>query len=157
MLSTKSSSRSVLQERPYSGDQDTLLQERPYSGEQDWINLISSSAKYFNTIVFHKICLDLTKDPWWWNVVLHVLYTTHLNTVGVYLVTLPKDTATVNLIITIAHWFCKRRFLRGLLSATCLYSVPGPAGHIVPPYIQYLDLPDTYLHPLFYIQDSPHS
>ena len=51
----------------------------------------------------------------------------------------------------------KRRFLRGLLPATCLYSVPGPAGHTVPPYIQYLDPPDTYLHPLLYIYDSPHS
>merc|ERR1712112_799317 len=79
-----------------------------------------------------------------WNVVRDIPYRTHLDTVGVYLATLPKDTATV---ITIAHWFLEeevssRNFTCRTHSST-LHSVPGPAGHI--------------LHPLFYIQDSPHS
>ena len=108
-----------------------LLQERPYSGEQDWINLISSSTKYFYTIVFHKICLDLTKDPWWWNVVLYVLY--------IWLTSIqwestrshsPRIRAQWTQIITIAHWFWNRRFLSWAF--ICL-----------PACIQYLDPPDT--------------
>ena len=44
--------------------------------------------KVLYTIVFFKICLDPTKDSWWWIVVLNVLYTTHFDTVRVYLATL---------------------------------------------------------------------
>ena len=69
---------------------------------------------------------------------------THLDTVGVHPVTLPKDTGTVDpnnyhstLVLEEEVSFA------GFYLPTCLYSVPGPAGHIV--------------HPIFYIYDSPHS
>ena len=65
-----------------------LLQERPYSGDQAWIKPNVQHYKVLYTIVFIKICLDPTKDSWWWNVVLNVPNTTHFDTVRVYLATL---------------------------------------------------------------------
>ncbi len=44
------------------------IQERPYSGYQAWIKP-DIQHYYYYTIVFIKICLDPTKDSWWWKVV----------------------------------------------------------------------------------------
>ena len=95
----------LLQERPYSGDQDTLLQERSYSGEQDWIK---PNIQHHKVLQHHRLPQDLS-GPDQGSMVVECCTICSIYDSPRYSGSLPGHTPQgyghSNLIITIAHWF----------------------------------------------------